>query len=98
MAVRSVEAIVRGMVQGVGFRWFAARAANDAGVSGWVLNEPDGSVLVVAEGEAPAVDTLLDALRDGPPGSWVSDVDVTEMPARGLRGRFEIRAGSHRGD
>ncbi|MDA8203376.1 MAG: acylphosphatase [Chloroflexi bacterium] len=98
MTTRSVEATVRGVVQGVGFRWFAARAASAARVSGWVQNQPDGSVLVVAEGDVAAIESLLEALREGPPGAWVSDVDVTEMPERGIRGGFEIRAGAHRGD
>ncbi len=98
MAVRAVEAVARGIVQGVGFRWFAARVANDLGLSGWVANQDDGSVLLVAEGDARAIEDLLSALREGPAGAAVSGVEVRDLVATGAGGRFEIRAGFHRGD
>jgi acylphosphatase len=95
---RAVEATVRGVVQGVGFRWFASREANRAGVAGWVANQADGSVFVVAEGEAAAVEAFLAALREGPPGASVSSVEVSERMATGASGGFGIRSGAHRGD
>lgn len=95
---RAVEATVRGVVQGVGFRWFVSREANRAGVTGWVANQADGSVLVAAEGETAAVETLLAALREGPPGASVASVDVIERVATGVSEGFGIRSGAHRGD
>jgi acylphosphatase len=93
-----IEAIVRGVVQGVGFRWFARDAATALGVSGWVANEADGSVRVVAEGPGPRVDELIARLRKGPPGSAVAGIAVDRTPASGGLSGFEIRARGHRGD
>jgi len=69
---------VRGRVQGVGFRFFAERAARELGIRGWVRNLPDGSVETLAEGEDEAVQRYLERLRKGPLGSRVDAVDVTE--------------------
>ncbi len=95
---RAIEATVSGLVQGVGFRWFVRREADGLGVAGWVANLPDGSVQVVAEGPDAAVEALLDALREGPPGAWVKGVAVVDRPPSGSMDSFEIRVGHHRGD
>ena len=93
-----LEAVVRGSVQGVGFRWFVRRQAGRLSLSGWVANEPDGSVRVVAEGTPAALAMLLSQLRNGPPGATVEKVDETWLPSAGTLADFEIRAGGHRGD
>jgi acylphosphatase len=93
-----LEAVVHGRVQGVGFRVFVARRARSMGLAGWVENQARGSVRVVAEGPADALEALLEALRDGPPGAWVDRVDVARPAATGELGSFEIRTGWHRGD
>ena len=72
------RAIVSGHVQGVGFRFFAERAARRAGVRGWVRNLPDGRVETVAEGEEAAVKRYLEEIRKGPLGGRVADVRVEE--------------------
>jgi acylphosphatase len=72
------RAIVTGRVQGVGFRFFAERAARRTGVRGWVRNLPDGSVETVVEGEEPAVMRYLDDIRKGPLGGRVTDIRVEE--------------------
>jgi acylphosphatase len=95
---RRLVATVHGFVQGVGFRWFVQREAVRLGLSGWVANQSDGSVEVVAEGADADVDQLVVALRRGPVGATVSQVDVRFEPARGGLRDFEIRAGAHRGD
>lgn len=92
-----MTARVRGEVQGVGFRWFVVRRANRLGLAGWVSNEPDGSVSVVAEGSSEALDELLAALREGPPSASVEHVDEQRLAPSGLHG-FGIRASGHRGD
>ena len=91
-------ATVRGLVQGVGFRWFVEREAARLGVDGWVANRADGSVEVVAEGPPDALGRLVLQLWEGPPGSSVTDVEVAHEPARGNIVGFTIRSGAHRGD
>ncbi len=89
-AERAVRARVAGTVQGVGFRDAARRRALDAGVRGWVRNEPDGVVAVHAEGPAPAVQELLDYLAGGPRGAKVDAVEVSEARVEGHE-QFAIR-------
>jgi acylphosphatase len=70
---------VRGRVQGVGFRWFVRQRAQSLALAGWVKNLGSGGVEIVASGTEPAIDELLAALRQGPPGAIVSEV-VTLAP------------------
>ncbi len=97
-AAERLEATVIGAVQGVGFRWFVVQAAGSLALRGWVANRPNGTVVCVAEGPRPALETLLAALARGPIGSQVERVIPAWMPATGRFGRFEIRSGSHPGD
>jgi len=80
--------VVRGIVQGVGFRISVARRAH--GVAGWVRNLPDGRVEVVLEGEADPVAAVESFVREGPRGARVDDVEAADEATEGLRG-FEIR-------
>jgi acylphosphatase len=91
-------AIVRGLVQGVGFRWFVVRRATGLGLVGWVANEPDGSVRVLAEGDPRALAQLEAELRRGPNGARVTSLDASRSAAGGGLSRFEVRASGHRGD
>ena len=75
--------VVHGRVQGVFFRDSCRRAARSAGVSGWVRNEPDGSVAAVFEGPATAVDQMVRWCHEGPPRARVERVQVTEADASG---------------
>ena len=86
------RAVVRGAVQGVGFRFFAQRSARALGVRGWVRNRPDGAVESVAEGDDEAVAEYLRRLGEGPSGSRVDGVDVEPIEAEGTAA-FEIRPG-----
>lgn len=95
---KRLVATVRGYVQGVGYRWFVEREAARLRLAGWVSNQADGSVEVVAEGDEEALRGLLLQLWDGPPGSAVSDIDVRHEPARGNVVGFTIRAAAHPGD
>jgi acylphosphatase len=92
------DAVVRGRVQGVGFRYTVRAEATRLGLAGWVANEADGSVRCVAEGPRAKLETLLDMLREGPRGAWVDDVAVTWGPAAGDFDRFSVRSSGHRGD
>jgi acylphosphatase len=93
-----LDATVRGRVQGVGFRYFVIRRAVSLELTGWVSNEPDGSVRCVAEGPRPALDALLQALEDGPPGAIVERVMTAWSPATGAFPSFDVRGGGHSGD
>ena len=82
MLVVRLRVVVSGRVQGVWFRESCRREATAAGVSGWVRNRADGSVLAVLEGEDAPVARVLSWMRHGPPHAEVSDVAVTaEKPA-----------------
>jgi len=93
-----VEVIVRGRVQGVGYRLFAARVAAGRGLTGWVANEPDGAVRCVAEGPRDVLEAFARELATGPPGAVVDGVAVAWSAALDGFDRFAIRSGWHGGD
>jgi acylphosphatase len=82
--------IVRGRVQGVGFRYFAIRAARQAGVLGTVRNLPDGTVEAIAEGSHTAIVEFRAELEQGPSFGHVAQVDETEMQPSGRYTGFEV--------
>ncbi|MFC1465125.1 MAG: acylphosphatase [Candidatus Brachytrichaceae bacterium NZ_4S206] len=86
-----LHAIVRGIVQGVNFRYYTRREAQRLLLTGWVRNRPDGAVEVVAEGPRVQLDRLLDFLHTGPPMAHVTGVEATWQPATGEFTAFEIR-------
>ena len=77
---------MRGVVQGVGYRFSAARAAALRDVSGWVRNRADGTVEAVLEGSPEAVESMVEWCRRGPPGAIVADIDVREETPEGIAG------------
>jgi acylphosphatase len=83
--------IVHGRVQGVGFRYFACEAALREGLHGVAGNLPDGTVEVIAEGEAEAMERFERKLREGPRASRVDRVDTTEMEIGAYQSGFSIR-------
>ena len=87
--MKAIQARVSGRVQGVSFRWYAQEQARALGVRGWVRNEPDGSVLLHAEGDEAAVDALVEWCRRGPSSARVSDVAVRDDAPSGSTA-FEI--------
>jgi acylphosphatase len=80
------RALVSGRVQGVGFRWAAALEAERLGVHGTIVNLADGRVEAHLDGSGPAVDAMLDWLREGPALAQVSGVEVSEAPDTGEAG------------
>ena len=81
---------VSGRVQGVGFRYSARDKALRLGLTGWVSNEYDGTVSILAEGRRENLDRFLEWLRRGPPGAWVSAVDFRRVEPRGTYRTFSI--------
>jgi DNA ligase D-like protein (predicted 3'-phosphoesterase) len=86
----AVRAVVRGQVQGVGYRDAVLRRARELQAMGWVRNGEDGSVLVHAEGPEPAVEGLVAFLREGSPAARVDDVAVEPVKVEGHE-QFAIR-------
>ncbi len=72
----TLRAIVRGLVQGVGYRFFVLRVAGELGLRGTVRNRADGTVEVQARGEEGRLKRLLAALGEGPPSAQVAEVRV----------------------
>ena len=89
--MQRLRARVRGVVQGVSFRWYTEREATALGLEGWVRNCPDGTVEVVAEGPAERLDALAAWCRRGPPSARVDAVELERGPARGGLGVFRVR-------
>ena len=88
--LKAVRVRVSGSVQGVGFRYFTHRVAVSLGLDGYVRNMSDSTVEAVAEGSAPMVDLFLEKITEGPPGSNVRGIRVSDLPPAGYNG-FDIR-------
>jgi DNA ligase D-like protein (predicted 3'-phosphoesterase) len=86
----ALRAVVRGRVEGVGFREAAVRRAGDLGVLGWARNDDDGALRVHAEGSEAALEELVAWLHDGPRGARVDAVDVERVRPEGHE-QFAIR-------
>lgn len=76
---RAIHLLIDGRVQGVGFRWFARKAARELGLTGKVRNLPDGRVEVHAAGPAESLALLVGRLREGPPASRVTSIQEEEL-------------------
>ncbi|MEO8470341.1 MAG: acylphosphatase [Chloroflexota bacterium] len=97
MPVR-LEATIRGVVQGVGFRYFVFELARRTSVTGWVANGGAGEVRCVMEGERADLERLLMELERGPAGALVDQVQAVWMPGTNSFRDFSIRSGGHPGD
>ena len=86
-----LKAVIRGEVQGVGFRWAVQSRAGRLGLTGYAENLPDGSVRVEAEGAPDRLDQLEAFLRQGPRWAEVESLDSQRSPATGEFHRFEAR-------
>lgn len=83
---------VHGTVQGVGFRYFTCRVARTIGVTGWVSNAPDGTVVGVVRGEVAAVEEFVRSVESGPASARVARVDVVDVDATEIVDRgFVVR-------
>ena len=83
---KSIEIHITGpRVQGVGFRYFIWDRANNLGIKGFVKNEPDGSVLVEAEGEEKILDRFVNYIKKGPTMAIIHNVSVQDIPAKNYK-------------
>jgi acylphosphatase len=82
--------VIRGRVQRVGFRLFVEDAAERENVQGYVRNRHDGSVEIVAEADADAMQRFELAVRRGPSGSRVADVETTDLPVSSRFAGFRV--------
>ncbi|HKQ98549.1 MAG TPA: acylphosphatase [Candidatus Polarisedimenticolia bacterium] len=89
--MRAMRVLVRGLVQGVGYRYFAERAARHLGLRGFVRNLADGRVEAVAAGPDEALEAFVAQLRQGPAAGRVEGLEVSETTFEETEGRFEIR-------
>jgi acylphosphatase len=83
--MKIVRLVIHGRVQGVGFRYFVEGEAEVSGLEGWVRNRRDGSVEAVIAGDGAFVDSMIEALRRGPPVSRVDKIDVEEASTDDLK-------------
>ena len=91
MSERTLHLKLKGRVQGVGFRWYAADEARRLDLAGWVKNSSDGSVELCARGAADAIADFEKLVVKGPSGAQVSTVDRIEgTPAGQLKRPFSI--------
>jgi len=88
----TLRVVIRGRVQGIGFRAWTEVTALERGVEGWVRNRRDGAVEALFAGPEEIVLTMIELCRDGPPGARVDEIDQREAPAEdlALRRRGEL--------
>jgi acylphosphatase len=92
--VQARRYLVRGRVQGVGFRWFVEREAHILGIAGWVRNNHDGSVEVLAQGTRDQLSGLHSRLREGPRAARVDSVEVDDEKSTTGLSSFRIEGAS----
>lgn len=85
--------VVSGRVQGVGFRFFAERVANQLGLRGYVKNRWDGTVEVYAIGDAESLLELQRRLAEGPRSAHVTGIEESDEPVRKEYSTFMIEGG-----
>ncbi len=88
--MKRLELQIHGQVQGVAFRWSAQRKAQALGLTGWVRNRIDGTVLLVAEGDSGSLGQLLTWAEQGPVHARVDRVDADWAEAMGDFATFEV--------
>jgi acylphosphatase len=89
--------IIRGRVQGVGYRDWTRHVARDRGLEGWVRNRKDGSVEALFAGTRDAISSMIVACRKGPPNArveWIEehDASLADLDARKPADRFSVIA------
>jgi acylphosphatase len=91
MAKTRAKVIVKGIVQGVNFRYYTQRQAAKYNITGWVKNLPDGSVAAVFEGEDHDVAAMVQWCRQGPPSARVTELIEQPEEYRGGFSSFSVK-------
>jgi acylphosphatase len=91
MVKSRVKVIVKGIVQGVNFRYYAQRQAAKFNITGWVKNLPDGSVAAVFEGDEQDVEAMVQWCRRGPPSAQVTELIAQPEEYRGEFSSFSVK-------
>ena len=89
--MRKVEIRIFGRVQGVSFRYFTRKKAVELGITGYVMNMPDGSVKTVAFGEEENLDNFITELKKGPPAAKVIKLKISEIVSAKPSKEFKIK-------
>lgn len=87
--MESRRIIIKGKVQGVGYRYYVLKIANDLNLCGFVRNLPNGEVEIEVEGDSISIGTLVDFCRIGPPRSIINNITIQPQPIVGYT-RFNI--------
>ncbi|HON05646.1 MAG TPA: acylphosphatase [Candidatus Ratteibacteria bacterium] len=82
--------LIKGKVQGVGFRWYVLNIARRIGISGWVKNLPDGRVEIVAESEPEQLELFTENIKKGHLGQNIYQINIEKAPATGKFKDFNI--------
>jgi acylphosphatase len=88
--IKHLNILISGAVQNVGFRWETKKYADQAGILGFVLNQPDGKVYIEAEGSAADLEKFLNWCASSPGSARVKNVELSESAIQNFSG-FEIR-------
>ncbi len=88
---KRIECIVKGRVQGVGYRASVMRAAIRLPITGWIKNQLNDTVKCVAEGSEAVLKTLIDILHEGSAVSHVDEIHIDWLEATGEFNRFQVR-------
>jgi acylphosphatase len=91
MSKSRAKLIIKGMVQGVNFRYYTQREAQKRNLTGWVRNLPDGSVAALFEGDENEVESMIQWCRSGPPSAQVTEMIVQPEDYRGEFESFSIQ-------
>ncbi|MFH1760491.1 MAG: acylphosphatase [bacterium] len=88
--MKRYHCIIKGRVQGVGFRYFSREQAVKLGLNGWVRNLYDGSVVLEVQGEENYVEEFLKRIKQGPGFGYVTDMDINNIPVLEAENDFRI--------
>ncbi|MBN2738465.1 MAG: acylphosphatase [Spirochaetales bacterium] len=88
--IKAIYALAFGRVQGVGFRYSTVKRALALGLKGYARNMSDGSVEVMAEGSAEAIEKLVKYLKQGPPAARVDRLDFRYLSPKGYYRSFNV--------
>ena len=91
MSEKRVYILISGVVQGVGYRYFAVRRAEKFGITGWIRNRLDGKVELEVEGEKNNLNAFIEELKIGPLSADVTRIDIEQRQWTGEFNTFEVR-------